>query len=233
VKLINRTMAFLVCALAAMSSFAKPSTPTNLNAKELTNGRIVLSWAATKPNESVRIYRNGREYRTGIYATQWEDDQTVTLSTYIYFVLACDSQGVCSEPSRSQFMIAFYGVHKLNTPVAPRPPVAAEPTAPTELVFSNDDDGVARLRWNSPSTAIKWNIYRNDKYAATVSGTDSTFEPEWHVPGDEYYVTAIYRNGQISPRSPSVTGGVAPLVDVREQLARAAEKIIALEKACE
>lgn len=212
----------LVATLATgQSELDGPLPPDSVNAVPASGSSIAVSWpASTSDNAATyRVYRNGVEIANQIDGLSFTDTDVSDGEVHQYSILACDSDETCGVLT-SQVTIEFDALAS----------AAAMPAleGPTECPVVSGSSGnltasnvtltpvgdVLRMTWTPPSGTVRWNVYRNDFYEFTVTSGVPAYDIENHIEGSEYYVTAIFADGTIGPRSPLATfDGVAAVVD--------------------
>jgi len=172
-------------------------------------GGVVLNWEQTSSAVSYRVYRDGHEVGSFINGTAWTDTEVSENETYKYFVIGCNANEECSQPSASQSV-----TYDFTTPIgaggSTECSVFSGSTAnaiPTNVSLDDND----LLTWVPPVNSVKWNVYRNDVYEYTITNGSPSYAVENHVVGNEYYVTAIYPDGSISSPSNLANSVTAPL----------------------
>jgi fibronectin type 3 domain-containing protein len=153
----------------------KPNAPGYLKKKNSTSSSIEIGWnAATDPSGYLtpasgvvgyKIYRSGI-YLATVGTLSYDDENLMPQTSFRYQVSALDGAG--NESALSSVLTASTDL----------PPDTAAPTVPTNLRFSYDlyyHPTEARLYWSGSrdnrSGRLKYNIYRNDDFIASTTGT--------------------------------------------------------------
>ncbi len=141
-----------------------PTTPLNLNASNITQTSVRLTWSASTDNVAVVTYS---VYKDGVYVasatgTSYNATRLISGTTYAFTVKAKDAAGNLSAVSNTRTVTTL---GNLDT---------TAPTTPTNLTASNTTQTTTRLSWNGSTDNVgvaSYSIYRNGTYVASVTGT--------------------------------------------------------------
>ena len=172
-----------------------PQAPNNINAIS-NNAGIVVSWDSTSAY-NYRVYRNGSEVAQDLSGTTFTDANVAPGLTYKYFITSCNEHGQCSQGSSTAEVQYTGGLATGGEISCPSGSVSTSNLIPLNVVLSDN----AILSWIPPVNSVKWNVYQNGAYVDTVTDGVPSYSVGNHVEGDEYYITAIFPNGDISTAS--------------------------------
>ena len=186
--------------------FSSPDTPdlpepTGLTA-ESGNGVVDLSWSApdSETPDGYNVYRNGVMINlAAVLTTEYEDITVTNGVTYQYYVTALYPEG---ESEASNTVTA--------TPEAPYLP---EPTNLTAMAGNE----VVYLYWSAPETGSPdgYNVYRDDSVINTnlIIGLEYEDNDVDNGITYQYYVTAVYEEGESLPSNTVTATPEAPLLE--------------------
>jgi len=211
--------AALALSLVATLTFAQsgsspPLPPDSINAVPASGSSVAISWPASASANAAtyRVYRNGNEIANRIDGLSYTDSGVADGSRHQYSVLACDSDefcGVLTDQVTIVFNAFASGANMVPTgdPIeCPAVSASSGNLAASNVTLTAVDD-ILRMTWTPPDGSVRWNVYRNDLYEFTISNGTPAYDIENHVDGSEYYVTAIFADGTIGPRSPLAVFG--------------------------
>lgn len=177
----------------------RPTTPSHLMTREVTDKHITLTWGASTgphPIAAYRLIRNGSTTVDVIAPLlSWMDNSVRPETLYTYFISAIDELGNMSTPSRAIEVI---------TPAEGGE--NAPPTAPKNLHSMGQTSTVVSVMWGAstgPSAITQYLIYRNDQEIARVKADKTSFDDTGLTPNTQYryYVTALDERAQASAPS--------------------------------
>ncbi|WP_139491595.1 fibronectin type III domain-containing protein [Brevibacillus dissolubilis] len=150
--------------------------PTNLQATEVTDLQVKLSWNQVPGAQYYRIYRNGTSlgWTTGATATTYTDSTAKPETQYTYTVYS-EHFNVKSATAASVTVKTLY-------PTVPYPkPITNLKATPTHNTMT--------LTWTAGANAQKYDIYRGNAYYQTVyNGTTFT---DYNLVADKAYLYGV------------------------------------------
>lgn len=208
-KSILLNLSVMMMATSAVAFANEP--PSTINAVSTPNG-VVVSWNDTGAS-NYRVYRELRtsegspaladEIVSNLTQTNHNDPTVVSGSIYNYFVVSCNADQVCGNPSNGALIIASITGNSGGVDSGQSCPAVSVSTAnrlPMNVTLDTSGNPVT-LTWVPPEGSVRWNVYRNDVYEFTTTNGLPAYEVENHIPGNTYYITAVFEDGSISPRS--------------------------------
>ena len=171
----------------AASSVETPNIPQNLSANAIDENSISLSWTNTKNATSYNVYR-GTEKLANVETTSYLVEGLNSDTQYCFTITALNGD-VESEKSTE---VCEYTIKE--TPIV----------APTNLMVSPIDTASIILNWSMVSSALSYNIYRDNEFIANVK-TNSYTDKGLNANTEYCYaVTSVYEGEKESEKSTEV-----------------------------
>jgi len=164
--------------------------PTNLQASNVGDTSLSLSWTASSGASGYNIYRNNAKVNANtVTGTSYSDTSLSSGTTYSYYVTALASTGGESGSSNN-IQVTTTGTPSLQ------PPTGLRVTTPNSNNIS--------FTWNGVADATGYNFYRNG--AKVGSSTTTSYIDTGLQPSTNYqnYVTATKGTAE-SPASNTIT----------------------------
>ncbi len=212
-----------------MADSQPPSTVNNVQVSALTSNSVRVSWNKPWDDNAVagyNVYRNG-SYHTTVSNTNYLDTGVNSGIRYDYSIVAFDDARNFSQQSLQAGVTPGGSSNVIAAPPAPNGSALA---APSGLRAEVQNGNQAKIFWNAAGgNPEKYNVYRNNEYQTTVSGTDYT-DSQMSFGVDYRYQIVAIRDGQFSAKSSelivntsnSSTGNTQSSVSV-EPVAQAAQ----------
>ncbi len=169
------------------SDVKTPSVPQNLSANAIDENSISLSWTNTKNATSYNVYR-GTEKLANVETTSYLVEGLNSDTQYCFTITALNGD-IESEKSTE---VCEYTIKE--TPIV----------APTNLMVSPIDTASIILNWSMVSSALSYNIYRDNEFIANVK-TNSYTDKGLNANTEYCYaVTSVYEGEKESEKSTEV-----------------------------
>ncbi|HSX30595.1 MAG TPA: fibronectin type III domain-containing protein [Candidatus Saccharimonadales bacterium] len=173
-----------------------PSTPGNFAVTLTGAHQVTLSWDASTDNSGTVsgyvIYRNNAVYATIGNVTSLVDDGLADAVSYSYAVIALDAAGNSSTPTAT-----------LSIAV----PDSTPPSTPIGLLGVASSGHQINLSWTASTDNVSvtgYNIYRNNIWQATVTGTSYSDMGLTDATTYSYTVSALDAASNESAKTPVV-----------------------------
>ncbi len=183
----------------------QPGTPSLAS----SNGTETISWSPSTDDTGVagyNVYRDN-QYVTTVTNPSYtlQVDRSQNHSYYIVaFDNATDTQPRSFSPRSSELLLVAESNEQTSGPI---------PTAATDLLAERASDTSVNLSWTPATDDVSvagYNVYRNNQYITTVSGSALTDLGLTAGVQYEYYVVAFDEPRNFSPRSTSVIAAANP-----------------------
>jgi len=142
-----------------------PTAPTNLNASNITETFVDLSWTASTDDTAVTGYDvyNGASVIATVTATNYQVTGLTAATSYTFSIKATDAAANVSESSTT-----------VNATTLTPPDITA-PTTPTSLADSNTTQTSVDLTWTAATDNVgvtEYDVYNGASVIATVATTN-------------------------------------------------------------
>lgn len=178
-----------------------PTTPTSLNATNITQTSATINWTASTDNVGVTgydIYQNGVKLNTSlITTTNYAVTGLTTATAYQFYVNAKDAAGNISTNSNTLTVTTL------------APPDTQAPTAPTNLSSSSITQTSLSLSWTAATDNVAvtgYDVYRNGAKINTSVVTTTSYAVTGLTASTTYsfYVQARDAAGNLSVNSNTI-----------------------------
>jgi chitin-binding protein len=202
----------------------RPTTPTGLEASDITDKQVVLTWNAATGASPIAFYRITRNGTATVDVAAplltWIDHAVTPDTVYNYFISAVDETGNVSRPSPA-----------IEVRTLPEEGEVGTPSAPANLHSMGQTERSISLMWGSSSGPVaitNYLIFRDGQEIKRVGADQTSFEDTDLTSGTEYryFVKALDLNDKLSLSSNVLSvstqgdGGAYPAWKLNTQYAK-------------
>ncbi len=162
-----------------------PSTPTPANGATVSSQPTILDWADTSGALSYDVYLDGT-FRANVPISQWTLNQTLTLGSHNWYIVAKNSCGSTTGPTWT---------FTINCPTP------ATPSSPSPSSGATISSQPTILDWADTSGALSYDVYLDGTLRANVPISQWTVNQSLTLATHNWYVVA--KNGCGSTTGPT------------------------------